>query len=78
MNETDKILAALKARATNAQQEEQLRELYQEIVARFDSGSSEGVADLLQEKMTRLRQNFNQAYTLLRAKLDGRPDRSAQ
>jgi hypothetical protein len=78
MNETEKIVAELKARATDAQQAEQLQQLYQEIVARFESGFSEGVAELLQEKMTRLRQDFNQAHTLLRSKLDGRPDGSAR
>lgn len=71
MNDTAKIRAELKNRAADSAQEAQLITLLDEIIARFEAGSSQGVTSLLEEKMEKLRQDFDAAHAVLQKKMGG-------
>jgi hypothetical protein len=74
MNDTPKILADLKSKAMDASQAERLSQLYNEIIERFETAASPGVTSLLEEKLGRLREKFDQSYRTLRYKMGEAPD----
>ena len=62
MTDNEKVFAELKSRATDSKHEQALTNLYQEILAAFESNSSKGVAGIVGAKMQELHSAYNDAH----------------